>query len=69
MTPPRIGSLVSQPWQQDPDLLAAPVARGLAGWSAADRVGVVAIDPEVADTAAMRRGGPPAGPARTPART
>jgi prolyl-tRNA editing enzyme YbaK/EbsC (Cys-tRNA(Pro) deacylase) len=53
MTPPRIGSLVSQPWQQDPDLLAAPVARGLAGWPGADRVGVVAIDPEVADTAAM----------------
>jgi prolyl-tRNA editing enzyme YbaK/EbsC (Cys-tRNA(Pro) deacylase) len=53
MTPPRIGNLVSQPWRQDPDLLAAPVARGLAGWPAADRVGVVAIDPEVADTAAM----------------
>jgi prolyl-tRNA editing enzyme YbaK/EbsC (Cys-tRNA(Pro) deacylase) len=53
MTPPRIGTLVSRPWQQDPDLLAPPVARGLAAWSAADRVGVVAIDPEVADTAAM----------------
>jgi prolyl-tRNA editing enzyme YbaK/EbsC (Cys-tRNA(Pro) deacylase) len=53
MTLPRIGTLVSQPWQSDPDLLAAPVARSLAGWPAADRVGVVAIDPAVADTAAM----------------
>lgn len=35
------------------DLVAAPVAELLAGWSQADQVAVVEVDPELADTAAM----------------
>ena len=43
-----------------PDLLADPVAAALRGWPHADRVGVVEIDPAIADTAAMSRGLRPA---------
>lgn len=35
------------------DLLGTPVAQALAEWAHADRVQVAAIDPELADTAAM----------------
>lgn len=45
--------LTSLPALEHPDLLAPPVASALAGWPAADRVAVVEIDPELADTAAM----------------
>ena len=38
-----------------PDLLAPPVARALADWSAAAEVGVVEIDPALADTAELCR--------------
>jgi prolyl-tRNA editing enzyme YbaK/EbsC (Cys-tRNA(Pro) deacylase) len=50
---PRIGSLTAVPALESPDLLAGPVARALADWAYAGEVGVVAIDPELADTAAM----------------
>ncbi|QNN54368.1 YbaK/EbsC family protein [Nocardioides mesophilus] len=54
MTSPRLGSLVSVPWQDRPDLLAPPVAAALGAWpDAARQVGVVEIDPGLADTAAM----------------
>jgi prolyl-tRNA editing enzyme YbaK/EbsC (Cys-tRNA(Pro) deacylase) len=36
-----------------PDLVAAPVAAALAGWPYVADIGVVGIDPAVADTAAM----------------
>jgi prolyl-tRNA editing enzyme YbaK/EbsC (Cys-tRNA(Pro) deacylase) len=51
--PPRVGDLSSQPVGDHLDLLAAPVATALARWSVAHEVGVVEIDPELADTAAM----------------
>jgi prolyl-tRNA editing enzyme YbaK/EbsC (Cys-tRNA(Pro) deacylase) len=47
-----LGSLTSAPALDHPDLLAAPVATALAGFPLADQVEVVAIDPELADTAA-----------------
>jgi prolyl-tRNA editing enzyme YbaK/EbsC (Cys-tRNA(Pro) deacylase) len=50
---PRVGSLTSLPALDHPELLAAPVAEALAGWSLAAEVAVVEIDPELADTAAM----------------
>lgn len=53
MTVPRLGSLTAVPASSSPDLLAEPVARALDGWSYAAEVGVVRIDPELADTAAM----------------
>src|SRR5918992_4918140 len=53
MTLPTLGSLLSLPAADHHDLLGAPVAAALAGWPAADRVAVVEIDPELADTAAM----------------
>lgn len=53
MTAPRLGSLTAVPTSSSPDLLAEPVARALDGWSHAVEVGVVRIDPELADTAAM----------------
>ena len=52
MTLPGLGSLTPVPALERPDLLAAPVVTALEGWSAADRVGVVEIDPALADTAA-----------------
>jgi prolyl-tRNA editing enzyme YbaK/EbsC (Cys-tRNA(Pro) deacylase) len=53
MTLPTIGTLTSYPVTERPDLLAAPVARALADWDSAERVAVVEIDPELADTAAL----------------
>jgi prolyl-tRNA editing enzyme YbaK/EbsC (Cys-tRNA(Pro) deacylase) len=53
MVAPTLGSLVTLPALQHPELLGAPVAGALAGWPHAAEVGVVEIDPELADTAAM----------------
>lgn len=53
MTSPSLGRLETVPALDRPDLLAAPVAAALAGWALAGRVGVVEIDPAVADTAAL----------------
>ncbi len=53
MSTPRIGRLTTSSWQENMDLLGATVAHALAGWSHGDHVGVVEIDPELADTAAM----------------
>jgi len=53
VTAPRIGSLTSLPTDEHPDLLGDPVARALSAWPHAAEVGVVEIDPELADTAAM----------------
>lgn len=53
MPPPSLGSLEPVPALDRPDLLAPPVARALAGWPGADDVGVVEIDPDLADTAAL----------------
>ena len=50
---PRLGSLTSLPALEHLDLLAEPVRRALTEWEYAAQVGVVAIDPAVADTAAM----------------
>ncbi len=49
--PPRLGSLEPVPALDRSDLLAAPVVAALSGWSRADEVGVVEIDPDLADTA------------------
>jgi prolyl-tRNA editing enzyme YbaK/EbsC (Cys-tRNA(Pro) deacylase) len=53
VTLPHLGTLVSLPVGDRPDLLAPSVAAALSGWPHADDVAVVEIDPEVADTAAM----------------
>jgi prolyl-tRNA editing enzyme YbaK/EbsC (Cys-tRNA(Pro) deacylase) len=53
MTTPTLGRLVSVPALDRPDLLADAVAEALRGWSYAGEVGVVEIDPAIADTAAM----------------
>ncbi len=53
MTLPQVGSLVSLPALDHPELVAAPVAAGLAVWPGAEGVAVVEIDPAFADTAAM----------------
>jgi prolyl-tRNA editing enzyme YbaK/EbsC (Cys-tRNA(Pro) deacylase) len=50
---PSLGTLRTVPALDRPDLLGASVARALQGWSGADRVGVVEIDPAIADTAAL----------------
>lgn len=50
---PRLGRITTVPALDRPDLLAPPVATALTGWQHAGAVGVVEIDPEVADTAAM----------------
>ena len=50
---PSLGSLHTVPALDRPDLLAAPVAAALRSWPHADRVGVVEIDPALADTAAL----------------
>ena len=49
---PTLGTLTSVPALDRADLLAAPVAAALAGWPHAAEVGVVEIDPDLADTAA-----------------
>ncbi len=51
--PPHLGRLEPVPALGRPDLLAPPVAAALADWPHAADVGVVEIDPELADTAAM----------------
>lgn len=50
---PQLGSLISLPARERPDLLAPPVATMLAAWDGAVDVAVVEIDPGLADTAAM----------------
>ncbi|GAA5147871.1 YbaK/EbsC family protein [Nocardioides marinquilinus] len=50
---PSLGRITTVPALDRPDLLAPAVATALAGWPHAGAVGVVEIDPEVADTAAM----------------
>ncbi|GAB3453192.1 YbaK/EbsC family protein [Actinophytocola sediminis] len=45
------GSLAVEPAADRPDLLGDPVAKALAALADADRLGVAAIDPELADTA------------------
>ncbi|MGA8256414.1 MAG: YbaK/EbsC family protein [Nocardioides sp.] len=52
-TTPSLGRLTTVPALDRPDLLAAPVAAALAAFSQAHLVGVVEIDPALADTAAM----------------
>jgi prolyl-tRNA editing enzyme YbaK/EbsC (Cys-tRNA(Pro) deacylase) len=57
MMPPRVGPSLGRidtvPALDRPDLLAPPVLATLSAWPHADRVGVVEIDPAIADTAAM----------------
>ena len=53
MPAPTLGSLATVPALDRPDLLAASVVAALRGWPGADQVGVVEIDPEIADTAAL----------------
>ena len=53
MTTPTLGRLQTVPALERPDLLADPVAAALRDWPLADRVGVVEIDPAIADTAAL----------------
>jgi prolyl-tRNA editing enzyme YbaK/EbsC (Cys-tRNA(Pro) deacylase) len=48
-----IGGLTAVPALSRPDLLAEPVLVALTGYAQADAVGVVEIDPELADTAAL----------------
>lgn len=53
MPTPTLSGLVSEPALDHPELLAPPVEAALRGWGEAGRVGVVRIDPDLADTAAM----------------
>lgn len=53
MEPVSLGPLVPEHVQQRRDLLAGPVAAALDAWPEAEGVGVVEIDPAIADTAAM----------------
>lgn len=48
-----LGALTGAPALSRSDLLAAPVAATLEGWAQAGSVGVVEIDPSLADTAAL----------------
>lgn len=50
---PTLGPLTSVPALSRTDLLAPPVESALRSFAAAHLVGVVAIDPDIADTAAM----------------
>lgn len=50
---PQLGTLVSLPVADHPQLLAPSVTDALSTWPQAGEVAVVEIDPEVADTAAM----------------
>jgi prolyl-tRNA editing enzyme YbaK/EbsC (Cys-tRNA(Pro) deacylase) len=49
----RLGTLTARPALEHPELLAEPVRAALAAWDLGSRVGIVEIDPAVADTAAM----------------
>ena len=53
MSTPSLGRLETVPALDRPDLLAPSVAAALRGWAHAGEIGVVEIDPETADTAAM----------------
>jgi prolyl-tRNA editing enzyme YbaK/EbsC (Cys-tRNA(Pro) deacylase) len=53
MALPSLGRLESLPALDHPELLAPPVLAALRGWEHAGDLAVVAIDPAVADTAAM----------------
>jgi prolyl-tRNA editing enzyme YbaK/EbsC (Cys-tRNA(Pro) deacylase) len=53
MSAPTLGSLETVPALDRLDLLADPVAAALRSWPRAERVGVVEIDPAIADTAAL----------------
>jgi prolyl-tRNA editing enzyme YbaK/EbsC (Cys-tRNA(Pro) deacylase) len=53
MSLPTIGSLESHSARERPDLLGPSVAAALASWEHGDRVAVVEIDPELADTATL----------------
>jgi prolyl-tRNA editing enzyme YbaK/EbsC (Cys-tRNA(Pro) deacylase) len=53
VTTPHLGRLRTVPALDRPDLLAPSVAAVLADFAMADRVGVVEIDPALADTAAL----------------
>jgi len=48
-----LGTLTSSPALDHPELLGVPVAAALATWPGAAGLGVVEIDPALADTAAM----------------
>ncbi|NYG55068.1 YbaK/EbsC family protein [Nocardioides perillae] len=50
---PTLGALTTVPALTRPDLLADPVRHALATWEHAGGVGVVEIDPALADTAAL----------------
>jgi prolyl-tRNA editing enzyme YbaK/EbsC (Cys-tRNA(Pro) deacylase) len=53
MSLPTVGDLVAHPALDRPDLLAPPVAEALRSWAPIAKVGVVEIDPGLADTAAF----------------
>jgi prolyl-tRNA editing enzyme YbaK/EbsC (Cys-tRNA(Pro) deacylase) len=53
MTLPSLGRLHSEPVLSRPDLVAPPVLTALEDWPGSAHVGVVEIDPALADTAAM----------------
>ncbi|MGH3509815.1 MAG: YbaK/EbsC family protein [Nocardioidaceae bacterium] len=53
MTVPTLGRLFTVPAVTRPDLLGGSVATALATWRGAGEVGVVEIDPALADTTAM----------------
>lgn len=53
MSSPTLGRITTVPALERPDLLAEPVLAALRAWEHAGRVGVVEIDPAIADTAAM----------------
>jgi prolyl-tRNA editing enzyme YbaK/EbsC (Cys-tRNA(Pro) deacylase) len=53
MALPTLGTLTWSPALDRVDLLGAPVAAALAAWPHAGEVAVCAIDPDLADTAAM----------------
>ena len=53
MPTPTLGPITTVPALTRTDLLAAPVEAALRSFAAADEVGVVEIDPAIADTAAM----------------
>lgn len=53
MTELRLGSLAGLSIDARPDLLPEPVHAALRDWAHRDQVGVVEIDPELADTAAL----------------
>jgi prolyl-tRNA editing enzyme YbaK/EbsC (Cys-tRNA(Pro) deacylase) len=55
MALPTLGTLTWQPALDRPELLGARVAAALAAWPHAPEVAVCAIDPALADTAAMTR--------------